>query len=192
MFKKSSLQNLPWSSLRRRERVGIGLAVVFIPGTIVLGWPLSEVLGSEIAFLGVALAWMAMILFVVFWCGSFRCPRCKNPFYWNWGYQGSYARKCAYCGLPKWAEFDQNKPWSEISKYDLYAEANKLAVYLDKEGYTAEANALRDAMAYGSTGTEICMSLRFHVSAILRRIPLSGEYRLKVLRLVAELNVAVK
>jgi hypothetical protein len=93
-----------WNTLRRRERVGMGLWLGYLPGTFVLGQPFSDALGSEIAFLIVGLAWMATCLLVVFWCGSFRCPRCGNRFYQNWWYQGSYARKCAHCGLRKWAE----------------------------------------------------------------------------------------
>jgi hypothetical protein len=96
----------PWNTLRHRERVGMGLWLGYLPGTFMLGQPLSVALGSEIAFLGVGLAWMAACLLVVFWCGSFRCPRCGNTFYQNWWYQGSYARKCAHCGLPKWAEVE--------------------------------------------------------------------------------------
>jgi len=106
MFKSSIPPDSPWNSLRRREQVGIGLWLGYIPGVIVLGRPLSRALGSEIAYLGVALAWMASCLLVVFWTGSFRCPRCGNPFYQWWWYQGSYARKCAHCGLPKWAEIE--------------------------------------------------------------------------------------
>jgi hypothetical protein len=84
----------------------MGLWLGYLPGVIVLGWPLSRALGSGLAYLGVALAWMAAGLLVQFWAGSFRCPRCGNPFYRNWGYQGSWARRCAHCGLPKWAEVE--------------------------------------------------------------------------------------
>jgi hypothetical protein len=104
MFRSSIPPNSPWKSLQRRERVGIGLWLGYLPGTIVLGRVLSNALGSEIAYLGVALVWMAACLLVVFWTGSIRCPRCGKPFYRWWGYQGSYARQCAHCGLPKWAE----------------------------------------------------------------------------------------
>ena len=117
MFKSSIPPDSPWNSLRRREQVGIGLWLGYIPGVIVLGRPLSRALGSEIAYLGVALVWMAACLLVVFWTGSFRCPRCGNPFYrWCW-YQGSYARKCAHCGPPKWAEVEHGTGETSVPRW---------------------------------------------------------------------------
>jgi len=106
MFKSTIPPGSPWNPLRRIERLGLVLWLGYLPTVFVIGWPLSKALGSDIAFLGVALAWMAVLALVVFWAGSFRCPRCGNPFFQQWGYQGSYARKCAHCGLPKWAEVE--------------------------------------------------------------------------------------
>jgi hypothetical protein len=91
-------------SLRRRRRIGMALWLGYLPGVFVLGWLLSNALGSGLAYLGVALAWMAACLLVQFWAGSFRCPRCGHRFYRKWGYQGSWARACARCGLARWAE----------------------------------------------------------------------------------------
>ena len=106
MFKSSIPPDSPWNSWRRAQLIGWVLWLGYIPGVLVLGRPLSRALGSEIAYLGVALAWMAVCLLFNFWTGSFRCPRCGNRFYRQWWYQGSYARKCTHCGLPKWAEVE--------------------------------------------------------------------------------------
>lgn len=76
MFKSSTPPDSPWHSWRRAQRVGWVLWLGYIPGVIVLGRPLSSALGSEIAYLGVALAWMAACLLFSYWTGSFRCPRC--------------------------------------------------------------------------------------------------------------------
>src|SRR5437762_14079725 len=45
MFKSSIPPDSPWNSLRRREQVGIGLWLGYIPGVIVLGRPLSREIG---------------------------------------------------------------------------------------------------------------------------------------------------
>ena len=76
----------------------------YLPGVFVLGWALARASGPGLAYLGVAVAWMAAGLLVQFWAGRFRCPRCGNHFYRRWGYQGSWANACAHCGLPRWAD----------------------------------------------------------------------------------------
>ena len=96
----------PWRALRSRERIGLCLWAGYLPGVFVFGWLLSRALGSGLAYLLVAIVWMALCLLVQYWAGTFRCPRCGNRFYRRWGYQGSWARTCAHCGLPRWAEVE--------------------------------------------------------------------------------------
>ena len=41
------------------------------------------------------------------WSGAaisdFRCPRCKQTFFWKGWYANQLAQKCLHCGLRKWA-----------------------------------------------------------------------------------------
>ena len=99
----------PWRPLRRRLRFGVALWACYLPCVFVLGWLLSWALGSGLAYLGVALAWMAACLLVQYWAGQFRCPRCGERFYRRWGYQGSWAGSCANCGFPRWAEIEEDR-----------------------------------------------------------------------------------
>jgi hypothetical protein len=36
-------------------------------------------------------------------CSSFRCSRCQKWYFAKWGYHNGFARKCAHCGLLKYA-----------------------------------------------------------------------------------------
>jgi hypothetical protein len=78
-----------------------------------------------------------------------------------------------------------------MSKFDYYAEARDLISRLDSDGYDEDASKLRSAMEDGATGTEIFMALRFHLSEILRKIPLRDEVQIRASRLLSELNDAL-
>jgi len=79
-----------------------------------------------------------------------------------------------------------------MSNFDHYAAARDLMSRLDNDGYAADAATLRSAMENGATGTEIFMALRFHLSEIIRRVPLKGESQIQASRLLAELNEALE
>jgi hypothetical protein len=52
---------------------------------------------------------------------------------------------------------------------DLYREAENTAVALDGEGLLDEARSIREAIAAGSTATEILMAVRWHLRTISPR-----------------------
>jgi len=79
-----------------------------------------------------------------------------------------------------------------MSNFDHYAAAQDLISRFEAEGNVEDASELRLAIQDGSTGTEILMALRFHLSEILRRVPLTGESRIRASRLLAELIDALE
>ncbi len=69
------------------------------------------------------LAWLAYplsprpsLLMLVVWALVFqitsivsvlwRCPRCRNRFFWSGLRKNPFASKCLHCGLPKWSRSD--------------------------------------------------------------------------------------
>lgn len=78
-----------------------------------------------------------------------------------------------------------------MSKFDYYAAARDLITRLDSDGHGEYASKLRSAIEDGATGTEIFMALRFHLSEILRKIPLRDEVQIRASRLLSELNDAL-
>lgn len=75
-----------------------------------------------------------------------------------------------------------------MSNFDYYAAASELISGLKADGYEADASKLQMAIEDGSTGTEILMALRFHLSGVIRRVPLSVELRARASNLLTELN----
>jgi hypothetical protein len=64
-----------------------------------------------------------------------------------------------------------------MTNNDHYAEAKALAAALSEQGRQAEATRILDAMGNRTTGSEICMTLRFEVAALASRSDLSSEMR---------------
>lgn len=54
---------------------------------------------------------------------------------------------------------------------DYYAEALNIAQLLEADELMAEAQAIRDAISSGSTGTEILMALRWHLQRLDKELP---------------------
>jgi hypothetical protein len=75
-----------------------------------------------------------------------------------------------------------------MSNFDHYEAAQDLISCLEKDGFIEYASRLRSAMEDGATGTEILMGLRFHLSEIIRLLPVTGELQIRALELLAELN----
>lgn len=75
---------------------------------------------------------------------------------------------------------------------DYYAEARDLARQLEDEGATTDAEALRDAIAAGSTATEISMALRWHLARIDRENPPeSADTRKRIQELASAIDAAL-
>jgi hypothetical protein len=78
-----------------------------------------------------------------------------------------------------------------MKRFDHYAATRDLISHLESDGYAADAAKLRSSMEDGATGTEILMALRFHLSEIVRLVPLDGESQIQASRLLVELNNAL-
>lgn len=78
-----------------------------------------------------------------------------------------------------------------MKNFDHYEAARDLISCLNAEGYLSDASNLQAAMEEGATGTEIFMALKFHLSELVLRVPLTGESKQKAARLLLELNNAL-
>lgn len=99
---KESPQNYTpqWETLRRYEVI---YYVVWLGGAI-LALVLSMHFPALKDVFGVL--WIAAFFAAVSLKGSFRCPRCGNPFFSRphalGRFNNPFTRKCLHCGLPKW------------------------------------------------------------------------------------------
>jgi len=76
----------------------------------------------------------------------------------------------------------------QMTSYDYYAEARAVAAVLSGRGWKAEATGILEAMAHGSTGSEVCMALRFELSAVASRAGLSSDTQRRVAALHRRLD----
>lgn len=79
-----------------------------------------------------------------------------------------------------------------MKNFNYYEEADRLISSLEGEGYDLYAATLRSAIEGGATGTEILMALRFHITEIVKRIPLKSESKIKALKFLVELSRALE
>lgn len=76
--------------------------------------------------------------------------------------------------------------------FDYYAAAQELIICFEQEGHFEDASNLRNAMEEGSTGTEIFMALRFHLSRIVAKKTLGAKLQEKATVLMIALDNALK
>jgi hypothetical protein len=107
-YTKLSMSDLDYSSqwepYRRTRRMGLFLFLGYVPGVVIIGYPLSKLFGSQIPFEVVAICWFTTLGVFAIWHRTFRCPRCHNRFFIKTFYRNDFARKCLHCGLPLWAD----------------------------------------------------------------------------------------
>jgi predicted RNA-binding Zn-ribbon protein involved in translation (DUF1610 family) len=82
---------------------------MYPPGALLLGAMLGRVFDADL-FFPVAISWMVAIWIASYRSGSFRCPRCGEPFYYRGSYRNGFARRCLHCGLKKWTNEDLAPP----------------------------------------------------------------------------------
>lgn len=84
------------------------------------------------------------------------------------------------------------RPTSTSCAIDCYAEAESIAKILANEGHVEAAESLIDAVASGSTASEILMALQFRLAALDLDGVLKSEFAIsRVRRLIAALNSLV-
>jgi uncharacterized membrane protein (DUF485 family) len=103
-----------WRTYRRRRNRHIFILVsifIVLPIFAVLGRLLhKEEVFSAIAGL-LALAWFVAVVVTSYQVQYLRCPRCGKQFSSKWWYHMgmAFVRRCAHCGLPKYAVSDLDK-----------------------------------------------------------------------------------
>lgn len=74
---------------------------------------------------------------------------------------------------------------------DYYQEARTISSSLRKIGLEEEGKRLEDALRFGSTNTEILMSLRYHLRKIVDNAGLPEELRGKCVVLIEAMDFAL-
>lgn len=75
---------------------------------------------------------------------------------------------------------------------DVFAEAEAIADDLDSDGRSDLAVEIREAIASGSTGTEIMMALRWNLEQLLASEPNLGTTAAKMRALLNAVEVALR
>ncbi|MEO7065619.1 MAG: hypothetical protein ABI114_01810 [Rhodanobacter sp.] len=79
-----------------------------------------------------------------------------------------------------------------MSTYNQYDEANKIAMLLEMDGFSDQADQITNAMKDGKTGTEIFMILRFRLRSLLDIYGLPEETREQIRILYSKLDEALQ
>ncbi len=76
--------------------------------------------------------------------------------------------------------------------YDYYKVADEVCERLKSAGLESAAQRIKDAIAAGSTGTEILMALRFELNGVLEEnTNLGADLKLQIQSLISHINGAV-
>lgn len=78
-----------------------------------------------------------------------------------------------------------------MDSYDHYAEAKKIAAQLDAQGFSSEAENIRNAISEGRSGTEIFMQLRFYLTPISNAENLTDDIKWQITVLLNKINEAL-
>jgi hypothetical protein len=80
-----------------------------------------------------------------------------------------------------------------LMSHDHYAVAREIAGKLATEGFPERSQRILNAIAAGSTGTEILMALRWHLREMLRADPgISPETRQRMSELLLQIDASLK
>jgi hypothetical protein len=95
-----------WNEYRRRRRIYWILFLSYVPGVVLVGFPLAYYFSSEWLGMSVAGLWMLAWVVARMRMYNWRCPRCGDWFFHTfWNYKW-FRGKCVHCGLPQWADHD--------------------------------------------------------------------------------------
>ena len=93
-----------WQEYKRRNRIFWCVFLTYVPGVLLIGYPLSRLFGSDTVIWVVAISWMVAFLIAQTYLSNWKCPRCGKRFLQRRWSTNTHARKCLHCGLPKWAQ----------------------------------------------------------------------------------------
>jgi hypothetical protein len=79
-----------------------------------------------------------------------------------------------------------------MSKFDIYESVERLVAEMCFAGYVSEANALRDAIAEGATGTEILMAIAFHLRSFSDKNAISEKLKIQTKEIIFHVDLALE
>lgn len=79
-----------------------------------------------------------------------------------------------------------------MSKFDIYQAVEQLLADMRFEGFVCEANALKDAVAEGATGTEILMAIAFHLRNFSDQNALSEKLKIQTNKILSHVDLALE
>ncbi len=97
-----------WKEYKKLRWIFWLIFLTYVPGVLAISFPLMWLLKSDIPFYIVALCWMVMFVVTRWRLSRWHCPRCGRWFFAKPRFNNLFTRKCAYCGLKKWATEDVN------------------------------------------------------------------------------------
>lgn len=105
-----------WQDYRKRSRIHWLAIIVFILA-LAVGLPLAvSLLPATLFYIYLFVLGAAGITLSVygFHRSYWKCPRCQKPFFRSPRWYGTliynlFAQQCANCGLPKWAESNEDR-----------------------------------------------------------------------------------
>ena len=97
-------QSSSWQDYRRRRLLSWVILLTYVPGVLVIGYPLMRIFSSNAPFYIVAGIWMVAFIASGLYMELFPCPKCHRAFFRDSWSHDSCARRCVHCKFPKWGK----------------------------------------------------------------------------------------
>src|SRR5689334_811763 len=93
-----------WDEYRKKRNLAWFALLGYVPICFTVGVLSSHLFSTFIPAFVAAIGWMVFIIITGNLAVRFPCPRCGKWFFAKWWYHNTFARRCVYCGLPKYAD----------------------------------------------------------------------------------------
>jgi hypothetical protein len=94
-----------WERYRLWARLRLVAFLGYLPFAVGMD-KLSRWLGVASIAMPFVVAWFLFVGVTLVGAGAFRCPRCKEAYFYTCSWKNPLSRHCLHCGLPKWAKCD--------------------------------------------------------------------------------------
>ena len=92
-----------WKEYKRRRNQYLGTILAYLIIVPILVF-LVERHRNEVLFFAIATPLVALLIYTHECFLAFRCPRCGKKYDRRWRFKfNGFAKKCVYCGLPKYS-----------------------------------------------------------------------------------------